>query len=154
MSVILLSLNHYKAVYNKACTYRHKKILDIDYCYTLSSGMSDNRIKHLIKQWYQMNYLSYCYRYGKNIDGKFLQDSNETIHNWDYEQIKDKPCNPYQMLKLLQSIRYQIEEDNFKEDERKFYNTSLQILNRAINSIQDSIISNNPEYKAAKWCIE
>lgn len=75
------------------------------------------------------------------------------IDSWDYETIKDKPCTPYQMLKLLQCIRYQIEEDSFSDEERKHYAVSLQLLNRSINDIKDAIIGQIQEYKDAEWAI-
>lgn len=148
MSVMLLSLNHYKMVFEKACTYPSKRITDIDYCHTLSR-MNDKRIKHLIKDWYKMNILSYNYRYNTNVSDSVIN----SIDNWEYENVKDKPCSAYQMLKLLECIRYQIEQDSFSDKEREQYETSLQLLNRAINSIRDSIISQMNEYKEARWCI-
>lgn len=153
MSVMQLSLNHFKAIYNKACTYPSKKILDIEYCYTLSSGISQNRLKHLIKQWAQMNYISSCRRYNKDLDGACMQEINRIIQAWDYEQIKEKPCNCYQMLKLLECLKYNIEEDRFNEEEQRFYKTSLKLLEDAINSIQFAIISQMSEYKEAAWSI-
>lgn len=154
MSVMILTLNHYKMVYNKACTYRHKKIMDIDYCYTLSSGISYNRLKYLVKDWYKMNVLSYNYRYNRNVTDIEVDSALSAIDSWDYETIKDKPCSPYQMLKTLQCIRYQIEYDSFNEKEKDMYRVSLEILNRAINDIMDAIVSQIPEYKEAKWVIE
>lgn len=153
MSVMQLSLNHFKAIYNKACTYPSKKILDIEYCYTLSSGISQNRLKHLIKQWAQMNYISSCRKYNKDLDGACMQEINRIIQAWDYEQIKEKPCNCYQMLKLLECLRYNISEDIFNEEEQRFYKTSLDLLERTIKSIQNAIISQISEYKEAAWSI-
>lgn len=146
---MLLTFNHFKMAYNKACTYKYKRLFDIDYCYTFSSAMSESRIKHLFKEWYTMNVLSYNNRYNtnENIDLSI-------IDNWDYEQIKEKPCNAFQMLKLLQCIRYQIEDSSFNDEQKNAFKLSLEVLNKAIEDIKHSIVCQMDEYQNAKWCID
>lgn len=154
MSIRLLPLEHYKQAYNKACTYQYRNTEDINYCSALS--VSEPTLRYFFESWYELNYRSYYYRYGNNLvndieRNRELQKNIDIIGSWRFDYIKEKPCNVYRQLKLLEEIRYNIEKDFFpkEEIEEREFDTSLGFLDCVINEIKDAIIGNIPEYKNA-----
>ena len=51
---------------------------------------------------------------------------------------------PYQLLKSMQYVAYQIDEDN---------NSPMQLFKAAIDELTNQIINNTDEYKKAEWGI-
>lgn len=156
MSVIMLSSKHYRTAYNKACSFMNRKTIDINYCQTFA-GLTEYQIKQLFQDWYVLNYLSYCGRYDDEIDEDRLLEIYHTINKWNYTTAKEPNCTTIQELKLLQSIRYQIEEEYcfaFMEETIERYKVSLTILDKAINELQRTIINSLEEYQQAEWCMD
>lgn len=149
MSVILLSLEHYKVVFQKACIYQFHRTVDIDYCASLSC--TESQLKTLIKDWYKMNYLSDCKRNNEPYDDEYLEWELQKIDKFKNEFPK---CSTYQMLKALECINYQIEDIvDIPEVKETELSASYSMLIEAIDEIKDTIIGRQPEYKNAKWCI-
>lgn len=151
MSVMLLDLSVYKAVFNKACGYRYRKTVDINYCYTLSLG--EGRIREWVEQLYEMNEVSHAVRYRKEVDWEGLDIPLSIIRDWRYNNTKGPGCNAYQMLKHLQCIHYQIEMDEIRRAGlmKDCYEEAYRMLEKAIGEMQSHIIHAIPEYKEAKW---
>lgn len=147
MSVMVLSLNHFKEVYNKACKYQYSSVVDINYCGVLSND-NQNSLKLWCKSLLELNYKSYCKRYEEECDLSQLDAYNENIDLWDWDKM-GKACSTYQMLKYLECIHYNIELDKTELDSSAAYKK----LVKAINEIKYRIINNIPEYANAKWCI-
>lgn len=152
MSVLVLDIKAYEAVYQKAWTYKFHNQVDINYCQTLKAYETDEGLQSLIKDWLWLNEYSYLRRYrekGKPDMAPFLtfKSSSDTI-------------NSYQMLKYLLCIQYNIEISTIKsgytgmEDEVLIPESvmgSYEVLEKAIQDIQYTIISQLPEYQEAKW---
>ena len=152
MSVMLLSMNHFKMAYQKACSFQFRKTVDIDYCYSLS--MSEIGLRALFKSWWQMNSMCYCARYDYERSETAAKKAFAIIDSWRYDSMKEKQCDTYQMLKLLQCIRYNIEESILIHANMTVDKDALEVLDKAIFGIMNRIVSENRAYKDAKWCIE
>ena len=149
MSTILISPNHIASIYYKAYSYRYNKnVFSQDYCYSLSSAMSDERLRQTIKQWYELNIISYNRRYQEqdDIDSSFIDKLN-------YDNYRGQFCNAYQMLKLLECLSYNIDICLLTDEEKRKYDNSIRLLNSAIRDISSSIIRNTTEYSLAEWAI-
>lgn len=146
MSVLILDLKVYEAVYNKAWSYQFNNVCDINYCYTLKK-YTENQLKEIIKNWLWLNEMSYNCRY---------EESNiiELPELLKFYLSGKEPINTYQMLKYLECIKYNIEISTIiingieiPEDKKDSY----KILKDAVNEIKNVIISELPQYKKAKW---
>lgn len=149
MSVMLLSLDLYKEVFNKACGYKYNKTVDINYCRTLS--IPDYDIRTLLKNLYELNAISYNHLYGDKISDDHVRVCKECIKEWNWEEIKKKCCNTYQMLKYLQCIEYQISYNEIKDKCSDEHRISYELLCKSISELQDRIIEEIPAYQEAKW---
>lgn len=156
MSVIMLSEKHYKTAYNKVCSFRNHRTCDINYC-SIFTDMAEGTINLFFRQWYELNYRSYCGRYDKEVDNELLAYELQTINKWSYKTSKEPNCTTIQELKLLQSIRYQIEEDycydGMDELQKGAYKVALTVLDRTIDNLTNTIIGTLDEYKQAEWAI-
>lgn len=150
MSVLVPDLKIYDAVFEKALKYTFHNVCDINYCGILGR-QTENQLKKHVCNWLWLNEMSYIRRYqdGSKPDlGDFLTfKSNANI-------------NTYQMLKYLECIKYNIEIETIKTgktgnetpflipDEKM---ESYNLLEKASEEIQCTIISQLPKYKSAKW---
>lgn len=147
MSVLAISSNQFKEVYNKACKYQYRDTVDIDFCNTLKNENQES-LKNWCKSLLELNYKSYKKRYNKHCDLEELDNDKKIIDSWNWNTM-GKACSTYQMLKFLECINYNIELDKTELDN----STAYQTLIKAINEIRYNIISQIPEYKNSKWCI-
>lgn len=151
MSVLVPNLEVYNAIFNKAISYTFNKVCDINYCYTLGK-LTENTIKKNILNWLWLNEMSYNRRY---------REDNEPYLHQLMEFKNAETINTYQMLKYLNCIEYNIELNTIETghdgmqpkieippDKKESYS----ILKKAINEIQNVIISEIDEYKNAKYC--
>lgn len=145
MSTMLLTKKHYKAIYQKACSYQHRDVVDINHCRILAQ--TESQIKLFVLNLFWMNYLSYCTRYGKEIDESIFEDMREEIKKWNYDTMREPSINSYQMLKALECVHYNI-------DEVWNDNQNYKILCRALTEIRCNIINAIDDYQKAKWSIE
>lgn len=150
MSVILLSLDHYKEVYKKACTYEFRRTVDINFCNALATN--SKRLRAWLKSLYTMNVQSLHGPYDES-DEACIEIGTNTIDGWIPLDMKGPTCDTYQMLKLLESIHYQIEESTIQEKGFPYDEDSVRLLEKAINELKTRIIADIPEYKQAKWNI-
>lgn len=105
MSVLVHDLKTFKAVYNKAVTYKFNRTCNIDYCNTLS--LEDGELQKHVTNWCYLNEWSFNRKYkGGNILPYLYQ-----MLTFKYKREK---INTYQMLKYLSSIYYNIELDTIK----------------------------------------
>jgi hypothetical protein len=152
MSVLVPSLKVYEAVYNKAIDYTFRKVVDINYCSCLGR-LTEKDIKNHVSNWLYLNELSYIrkYKFRKNEKPE-LKEFLTFRSNYD--------INPYQMLKYLECIFYNIEIDTIKTGHdgkqaeiviSSIMINSYNLLKRAIDEIRQAIIGELPEYKAAEW---
>lgn len=89
------------------------------------------KFQKLFNELYLLNALSYADRYNEGIrPPKPL--------NFD----KGKAQNPYQLLKSLECINYQIEVED---------NPHVETLHKLIKELTHRLIESNPDYKTAKW---
>ena len=132
----------------KVFQYVHAGILKAAYNSTIDSFYSYSVVKHfkgcvdfeaeadrIIKSWMNLNEFSYNVRYkeeSKTLLSEFFTSSFVNL-------------NPFQLLKYLECLNYNIEisPELFKAD--------LQLLKAFTIEITSAIVSNMPEYKAAKW---
>lgn len=151
MSVLVHDLEVYEAVYDRAVTYKFNRTCNIDYCQTLN--LEDHELQNHVKNWFYLNEWSHSRKYE---EGNQLPELTEFL---TFRYTKDK-INVYQMLKYLQSIRYNIELTTIKKGRSNKENleipenliNSYNLLKKAIEEIQTTIISKLPEYEKAKWC--
>lgn len=152
MSVLVVDLEVYKAVYEKALSYTFNKQVDINYCSTLGR-LTEKEIKSIVTDWLYLNEYSYNRKYE---EGNVLPE----LHNFLQFKSKHSTINTYQMLKYLNCIIYNIELSTIEHGQRKEdikieipenLMISYNILVKAIDEIKMQIISEMPKYKAAKW---
>lgn len=150
MSVLVHDLKTFKAVYNKAVTYKFNRTCNIDYCNTLS--LEDGELQKHVTNWCYLNEWSFNRKYkGGNILPYLYQ-----MLTFKYKREK---INTYQMLKYLSSIYYNIELDTIKIGRTGnepieidfFMLESYKILEKTIDELKSTIIAQIPEYKKAKW---
>lgn len=155
MSVLVANKEVFEAVHKKIWTFQFNKVCDIDYCNTLS--LSDNECERFIKELATLNELSYNARY-RETDAPILAEFLDL--NKGGEKI-----STLQLLKYLQCIDYNIEVSTIlngydssnamtEDEKRKFkfeYGNTLELLERSINELQNSIISHLTDYKKLKW---
>lgn len=151
MSVMMLSFELYQEVFNKACGYRFKDTVDTNYCSTLS--MTEERVLEWISDLYELNDISCCIHHKDEFDKQACDHERARIMTWKWHSIHRPVCNPYQMLKHLKCIQYQIEIRYVREAgmSNRRLEASYKILCDAIEEITDMIISHLPEYANAKW---
>lgn len=151
MSVLVLDLEAYEAVYQKAWSYGFNKVCDINYCHTLSF-YSEEVLQNHIKNWLWLNEMS-CNR-------KYKDSSENELSDFLKFSFNKPTINTYQMYKLLRCIRYNIELDtiksgnNFDSEQIEIPHDkedSYELLEKAIEEIGNTIIANIPEYQEAKW---
>jgi hypothetical protein len=151
MSVLVPDLKVFEAVYNKAWLYGFNKVCDINYCHTLSFS-DEEKLKTHVKNWLWLNEMSWIRMYEDNGQKPDLVDFL-TFRN-------GKNINTYQMLKYLQCIDYNIEIETIKTGKTGHEDPflipdniidSYNLLKKAIEEIQNVIISQLPEYEEAKW---
>lgn len=146
MSVLVLDLEVYEAIYEKAIDYTFRNVCDINFCSVLKHK-TENQLKKIVFDWLYLNELSYNRRY---------REENEPHLNQFLKFKSNVNINTYQMLKYLECIKYNIELDTI---ETGFSGTekpiklksdileSYEVLKLAIEEIKTTIISSLPEYK-------
>lgn len=151
MSVTTLGLEVYKEVFKKACSYRYRSVVDINYCWSLK--MNEENVRKWVYQLYEMVELSYCAHYKRKRDKEDLDWTRNVISQWRYNDFKGTSCNTYQMLKHLNCIHYQIEpyEMVLKNMWNNEHDKAHKLLNDAIVELLNLIVAQIPEYKEAKW---
>lgn len=151
MSVMTLELEVYKEVFKKACSYRCRSVVDIDYCWNLK--LNEENVRKWVYQLYEMVELSYCAYYKRKPDKKDLDWTRNAISQWRYNDFKGPNCNTYQMLKHLNCIYYQIEpyEMELKDMWNNEHDKAYRLLNDVIVELLNIIVNQIPEYKEAKW---
>lgn len=149
MSVLVLDLEVYEAIYKKACEYQYNNEVNIEHCHTLSEN--EDYLKTVIRDWLYLNELSHSRRY-REEEEPFLS----TLLTFK----GGKKINAYQMLKYLQCVMYNIEISTIKngydgtQGKMNISDTmmhSYKILGDAISEISQSIIAQIPQYKKANW---
>lgn len=152
MSVVLLSPELYKEVYNKVCQCsggEKSEMGKLD-CF---SHKTEKQIREWIMTLYEMNEASYAAYYEEELCIERMELVKNEMAKWKYDNIPTKLCNIYQLLKWLQCIKYQIEEITIKEAGlwKLEYVRPMYMLGNSIDCITYNIIDNIPEYKEAKW---
>lgn len=132
MSVLKISKEQFEIVAYNAKGYQYRKVVDSNYCHALS--LNDKEIELWVLELQNLNEKSYINRY--------RLDNNSIKEVLDFNK-KHKSITPFQMLKFLESIRYNIEVC--------FDNMAYKKLNEAINEIRSHIIYDIEEYKESKW---
>lgn len=150
MSVLVLDIEVYEAVFEKARKYAFNKTCDINYCHTLSFD-NEEQLKEHIKNWMWLNEMSYI--------RKYKVDDKPTLAEF-FDFRKTYNIDTYQMLKYLQCMMYNIEIDTIKTGKTGREDPflipqdkmdSYRLLQKAITEISQTIISQIPKYKNAKW---
>ena len=134
MSVLVMEPNDYSRIYTKMMLVKKHKTVDQNYSYVISQ-LGDNEIKDLIINLSDLNELSFNKRYNdtsKVMQSKFIS----------FNYSKDFINCPYQFVKYLQCIRYNIETDS---------NKYTILLDKIINDILASIVCTSEQYNSAKW---
>lgn len=149
MSVLVLDLEVYEAIYKKACEYQYNRECNIEYCNTLSEN--EDYLKTVVRDWLYLNELSHSRRYREEEEPNLAA----------FLTFKGgKKINAYQMLKYLQCLEYNIEIESIKtgfDGMQKKINISdtmmhsYKKLNSAIKEISQTIIAQLSEYKKANW---
>lgn len=145
MSVQTIDIEIFEAVYQKAHRYTFNKQVDINYCNVLGSK-TEKELQDLIRAWSRLNELSYRDKY----EPATVEDEATLLHSFIVFE-KRSNINTYQMLKYLEAIRYNIEEDIIIRWLTVVEASSLVTLSAAINEIRKQIVQATPEYNAAKW---
>jgi hypothetical protein len=145
MSVQMIDLKIYDAVYEKATSYQYNKVCNINFCQTLR--LDDKTLQKHVANWCTLNELSYIHRYNE------VEKVPELSEFLNFRS--NKSINAYQMLKYLQAIDYQIEPDTIKHGTKEnlpfHLEKSYQLLKSAIIDMLHTIVASQPEYEEAKW---
>jgi len=104
----------------------------LDWCYYDQNEFT--KLQGFFKSLIVLNAKSWNARYNEN----------EPISN-NLDFTRGKTLNPYQLLKSLECIAYQIEGDELTDSNTFGY------LERMISELTGRILGNIPEYENAKW---
>lgn len=153
MSAFICSDNHFNSIRKTLKSYALGNLTS-EYVYPIIRACREYgadpeaMIDTLIETMYSLN----CETYG----AKYSEDVSEMVAVGLSKYGGQLLETPWQLLKALKCLDYQIEIDGL-EQYRKLIEpetNSLKLVTQLIGSIQDSIIRQLPEYKAAKWEIE
>ena len=94
----------------------------------------------IVRGWIELNEITYCNRYREPYTGleKLFQGN-----------LSHKPMNACQLLKYLECVDYNIDEDITTSDQQKEW---LQLLKTWMLELAESIAHNTKEYKKASYC--
>lgn len=145
MSVLVLEPAIFTALYDKLCSYENHKVCDINYCY--EATRIPDKIEFL-RTLADLNEKSYLIRYRENQTGPTLAQMIK------FDRTGNKTINTYQALKYLQCLEYNIEKSTIEDlagplSEHEL--TSLETLDKIIDSLKSAIIDSIEEYKKANW---
>lgn len=147
---MMLEIESYEKVAGKMWLSTFSRVCDINY-FGVGNGLTEDQIKEYVQIWCDLNEWSYCLAYKEPFDNmsKFLQ-------------LKlNSSCDTYQFLKTLECIKYNIEIETISaggwsgipetyiitDKEKEAY----KFLEKLLISVRSTVISQIPEYKAAKW---
>lgn len=155
MSVMVADLKLMDAIYRKLEYFENNTQVDVNYNEALRQFVyNSGDIKQLVKDWLYLNEWSFIRRYREDLEGKkpylipFLTFTSS------------KSLNPYEMLKHLEFLVYNIELSTIRKgysdsQEPCIISSSLMhsydTLVKVIESCRMRIIAELPKYKSAKW---
>lgn len=146
MSVLVVSKETFEKVFVKAVKYTFGKTLDIDWCVSFHD-MNEHEIAEVVKIWCRLNEESYCIKYEEKVENK-----QEKL-NLNFNRNHSESINTYQMLKSLQCINYNIEEDTINQVRELCpkEKAAMKILYAVICQILHAIVNDMIEYQQADW---
>ena len=147
MSVLIASQNAFERIYDKSLSYTFRNTVDINYCNALGR-FTERKIKQIVKTWADLNEESYNIRY-KEEPGKIKYSEFLNL------RFAGERINSFQMLKSLQMIEYNIEDNEIKltRELTPAEIEAMAVLRAAISEISNIIIDTIPAYQEAKYCL-
>lgn len=132
------------------------RVVDEFYSYSVQKHFRDkgtdqifNESIRLVKSWCRLNERSYVAAYRHH--GESFDDLSEFITEKQYD------VEAVQLVKYLQCIDYNIEDDTIQEDEAKEYQLTeqdkadLKLLRAWIPEVNAAIVHQLPKYEEANW---
>lgn len=152
MSVLLHEQETFQKVYNElkksqwSNEMSHSEICRVFDCNIFKNiGEYEGRLKTFIEECYFLNQLAYKRQYSENHE----EAKAMTVEKIEFENYSLKCGSRLQLLKYLESIKYNCYDNNGKVS---YFPETLKRLDKLIEVLKDCIISDLPEYDQAKWC--
>lgn len=170
MSAFLISANHFNTCEEAVISLTENTILNNGfYLYvdgeskSIGRDFSEEQIKQYFASLKELNVVSYCHKYSHHLEseeGKTIEDIIPELlqhlqENKESEKIEfDNKVNYFvRLLRLLECILYQIEEEHMPEGLTDEHKQAIGFVEAFNQTLMEKIVHGLPASRNCEWAI-